>query len=102
MDHAEAPSDVVFQQLAGPIGTVERRIGQDLIGLEVGVKVAEERVGGLGAEVGFDWASHRRPLDRPERPAPFVVLLIPPQLATSGLERGDNLPVDRRWPAPAS
>jgi hypothetical protein len=51
---AEAPADVVLQKLAGPIGDVERRIGQDVVGLQVGVQVAQERVGGLGADVGFD------------------------------------------------
>ena len=33
-----------------------RRIGEDVVGLEVGVQVAQEAVGGLRAKVGFDAA----------------------------------------------
>lgn len=53
---AVAPAHVVGQQLAGPVGDVERRIGEDVVGLEVGVQVAQEAVGGLAAEVGLDAA----------------------------------------------
>lgn len=50
---------------AVPVGIVERRIGQHVIGLEVFVQVAAERVGVFGAEVAFDAANgqvhHRQP-----------------------------------------
>ena len=53
---AVAPAHVVGQQLARPVADVERRIGEDVVGLEVGVQVAQEGVGGLRAEVGLDAA----------------------------------------------
>jgi hypothetical protein len=53
---AVAPAHVVGQELARPVGDVERRIGEDVVGLEVGVQVAQEGVGGLRAEVGLDAA----------------------------------------------
>ena len=42
---------------AVPVRIVERRIGQHVIGLEVFVQVAAERVGVLGAVVAFDAAN---------------------------------------------
>jgi hypothetical protein len=33
------------------IGNVERRIGEDEVGLQIGMGVAKQRVGGRGAEV---------------------------------------------------
>ena len=53
---AVAPAHVVGQQLARPVRDVERRIGEDVVGLEVRVQVAQEAVGGLRAEVGLDAA----------------------------------------------
>ena len=53
---AEAPADVLLQQPAGPVRDVERRIGEDVVGLQVRVQVAQEGVRGLGAEVGLDAA----------------------------------------------
>ncbi len=38
------PALLVVQALAAPIGDVERRIGQDEVGLEVGEAVVQERV----------------------------------------------------------
>ena len=46
---AVLPADIVV--VADPVGVVERRIGQDVIGLEVGVQVAAEGVGVFRAEV---------------------------------------------------
>jgi hypothetical protein len=51
---AELPAHVVV--LAEPVRVVEGRIGQDVVGAQVGVQVAAEGVGLLGAEVGFDAA----------------------------------------------
>ena len=42
---AVLPAHVVLQQLAAPVGVVEGRIGEDVVGLEVGVEVAAEGVG---------------------------------------------------------
>ena len=42
--HAEDPALVVAQQLAAPVAVVERRVGQHVIGLEVGVLVVVKRV----------------------------------------------------------
>ncbi len=53
---AVAPADIVLQKLAGPVADVERWIGEDVVGFEVGMQVAEERVGWLRAEVGLDGA----------------------------------------------
>ena len=53
---AVAPAHVVGQQLARPVRDVERRIGEDVVGFEVGVKIAQEAVGGLRAEVGLNAA----------------------------------------------
>jgi hypothetical protein len=41
---AKDPALVVAQQLASPIGVVERRVGQHVIGLEVAVLVVVERI----------------------------------------------------------
>src|SRR5262249_41062105 len=46
-------SRIGLVQLARPVRNVERRVGQDAVGLEIGVQVAQERVGGLRAEIGF-------------------------------------------------
>ena len=51
---AVLPADVVI--LAEPVTIVEGRVGEDVIGTEVGVEVAAEGVGLFGAEVGFDAA----------------------------------------------
>ena len=51
---AVLPAHVVV--LAEPVGVVEGRIGEDVIGAEVGMQVAAEGVGVLGAEVGLDAA----------------------------------------------
>jgi hypothetical protein len=51
---AKLPAWVFLQELARPIADVERRIGEYVVGLEVGAEVAEEGVGGLRAEVGLD------------------------------------------------
>ena len=51
---AVLPAHVVV--LAEPVGVVEGRIGEDVVGAEVGMEVAAEGVGVLGAEVGLDAA----------------------------------------------
>ena len=51
---AELPAHVVV--LAEPVGVVEGRVGEDVVGAEVGMEVAAEGVGVLGAEVGLDAA----------------------------------------------
>ena len=49
---AVLPADVVV--LAEPVGVVEGRIGQDVVGPEVGVEWSAEGVGVLGSEVCLD------------------------------------------------
>ena len=51
---AVLPAHVVV--LAEPVGVVEGRVGEDVVGAEVGMEVAAEGVGVLGAEVGLDAA----------------------------------------------
>jgi hypothetical protein len=52
--HAELPAHIVV--FAEPIGIVERRIGEDVIGAKIRMQIAAEGVGVFGAEVGFDAA----------------------------------------------
>ena len=51
---ARLPAHVVV--LAEPVGVVEGRVGQHIVGAEVGMEVSAEGVGMLGAEVGLDAA----------------------------------------------
>ena len=51
---AELPAHVVV--FAEPVGVVELRASEDVVGAEVGMEVAAEGVGVLGADVGFDAA----------------------------------------------
>lgn len=51
---AKLPAHVVV--LPKPVGVVEGRVGEDVIGAEVGMEVAAEGVGVFGAEVGLDAA----------------------------------------------
>ena len=61
--HPEFPADVVIP--ADPVGIVERRIGDHIIGPQIGMQIAAEGVGMLGAKVGLDAADrqvhHRQP-----------------------------------------
>ena len=54
-----------LQQLAAPVAVVERRIGQDVVGLEVRVQVAVEAVGVLRPEVAVDAADGQVHLGQP-------------------------------------
>ena len=45
------------RRLRDPVAVVERRIGEDEVGLQVGMEIALEGVGVLGAEIGFDAAN---------------------------------------------
>ena len=51
---AVGPAAVAAEELAGPVADVEGRVGEDEVGLEIGVGVAEEGVGRRRAEVGLD------------------------------------------------
>ena len=51
---AVLPAFVVFEQVAAPVAVVKGRIGQDIVGLEIGVQVAVEAVGMFLAEVVLD------------------------------------------------
>ena len=51
---AKLPAHVVV--FAEPVGVVEGRVGEDVVGAQVGMEVAPEGVGVLGAEVGLDAA----------------------------------------------
>jgi hypothetical protein len=42
--HAVLPAHVVVQQLAAPVAVVEGRVGEHVVGLEVGVAVVVEGV----------------------------------------------------------
>ena len=64
--HSVAPALVVPQQFAGPVGDVERRIGEDVVGFEVWVKIAEEvsagcvpRLASMPRMARFMWASRQ-------------------------------------------
>ena len=46
--HAVLPALVVAQQVAAPVAVVERRVGQDVVGLQVRVQVGVEAVAVLG------------------------------------------------------
>ena len=50
--HAVLPALVVLEQVAAPVAVVERRVGEDVVGLEVGVAVVVEgvAVGDLGVD----------------------------------------------------
>lgn len=48
------PAHVVAQPVAAPVGHVERRVGEDVVGLQVLVQVVVEAVGMMGAEVGVN------------------------------------------------
>ena len=50
------PAGVVAEAFAAPVADVERRVGEDVVGSQVGVAVVVERVGGPVGEVGFDAA----------------------------------------------
>jgi hypothetical protein len=51
---AIGPAFVTAEELARPVADVEGWVGEDEVGLEVGVLVAEERVGRLLAKPGLD------------------------------------------------
>jgi hypothetical protein len=51
---AVLPADVVGEPVAAPVAVVERRVREDVVGLQVLVQVAVERVGMLGPEVRLD------------------------------------------------
>src|SRR2546430_8922041 len=51
---AELPARVVV--FAEPVRVVERRIGEDEVGAEIGMEIAPEGAGLLFAEIGFDAA----------------------------------------------
>ena len=53
------------QQLAAPVAVVEGRVGQDVVGLQVGVQVAVEAVGVLRAQVAVDAADGQVHLGQP-------------------------------------
>ena len=50
---AVLPAHVVV--LAEPVGVVEGRVGEDVVGAEVGMEVAAEGVGVLGAKENSEW-----------------------------------------------
>ena len=56
---AVLPALVVAQQLAAPIAVIEGRIGQHVVGFEVGVQVAVEAVGVLRPQVPVDAADRQ-------------------------------------------
>ena len=51
---AVPPADVILKQFARPTRIVEERIRKDVVGLEVWVKIAQEGVSSLQAEVGLN------------------------------------------------
>ena len=62
---AVLPALVVLQQIAAPVAVVERRVGEDVVGLEVRVQVAVEAVGVFLAEVAVDAANGEVHLGQP-------------------------------------
>ena len=55
--HPEFPAHVLPQVFAAPIAHVERRIGENEIGLEVGMQIRAEAVGVARAEIGVNAAN---------------------------------------------
>src|SRR6266404_5098266 len=55
--HPEFPAHVLPQVFAAPIAHVERRVGEDEIGLEVGMQILPETVGVARAEIGVNAAN---------------------------------------------
>ena len=53
--HAKFPAHVIIGAM--PVGIIERRVGQNELGLEVFVEIAPEGVGLLGTEVGLNAAN---------------------------------------------
>ena len=53
----ERPAGGFAQAVAAPTAHVERRIGQDVVGLPILVQVGMETVGGFQAEISFDAAN---------------------------------------------
>src|SRR5690348_13112775 len=54
--HSITPADVVTQLIAAPVGTVERRVGEDVVSLEIRVQVFMEAVPPARAKIRFDTA----------------------------------------------
>ena len=71
--HAELPAGVLTQPIATPIGDVERRIGEDEVGLEVLQLVLVEATLVVPADVGVDTAHREVHLGKP--PGRVVALL---------------------------
>src|SRR4051794_22480413 len=59
----ELPADVVAELLTAPVADVERRIGEDVIGLEVGQPIGVERVALI--DPGLDAADREVHLTQP-------------------------------------
>src|ERR1017187_8515901 len=55
--HPEFPAHVLPQIFAAPIAHVERRVGENEIGLEVGMQIRPEAVGVAWAEIGLNAAN---------------------------------------------
>ena len=53
---AVEPTHIVLKQLARPIGVIEERVRKDIVSLEIRMKIAQESVSCLNAEVGLDSA----------------------------------------------
>ena len=70
---AVLPALVFAQAVAAPVADVEGRIGEDVVGPEIGVQVAVEGVGVFRAEIGFDAANGEVHLGEP--PGGGVALL---------------------------
>ena len=55
--HPEFPANVLPQVFAAPIAHVERRVGENEIGLEVGMQIRPEAIGVARAEIGVNAAN---------------------------------------------
>ena len=51
---AESPANIVLKQMTRPVRVIEERVRENVVGLKVRVEIAQEGVGGLQAQVGFN------------------------------------------------
>jgi hypothetical protein len=85
--HAECPALVVLEQLAAPVRVVERRVGDDEVGLQVGWLVVVERV--AVADLGVDPADGEVHLGQP--PGRVVGLLPVDRDVADACRRGASM-----------
>ena len=67
------PANIAVELGMPPIGNVERRIGQHVIGAQIGMLIVEKRVGGFASQIEVDAANHE--VHRHQTPRRVVAFL---------------------------